>query len=363
VGTRENSRTRYGEIPVVGESWIGEIAGTIRVYRRFRFLYINVVANALRRLSVNESIKLKNSILDTFEKVMSDTFQESDIKALLVDIREYIRDQTLLRELADFIAHPKRDKGICYKLLNARYAKLLLFEEQIQRIDREGGIEKLNIKNEFDYSNAVLSSLSVDRIKSDLFKILFVDGIEDIEDKVLRKYYKVGKSEILRFLNNSYFQVDGYHILKNLKSRNLIDDILKFIRGYVSGNTAFKQTEFNNELETSIKRVIEKFKIDNKYLEVFKTHRSKILVCIMCLLHDARLTFYNKNEGRIYLTTNDKSLALATDNTIFKFYLFVSDIKIHYYLEQGDKYEHSNMGEIPWINARRDKNNRLLLMT
>lgn len=268
-----------------------------------------------------------------------------------------------MRELGDFIAHPKRDKGICYKLLNARYAKLSLFDEQINRIDKEGGLEKLNIKTEWDYSNAVLSSLSPDRIKSDLFKILFIDGIEDIEDKVLKKYYKVGKTEILKLLNNSYFQVDGHHILKNLKSRNLIDDILKFIRGYVSGNTAFKQTDFNKELETSIQRVIEKFKIDSKYLESFRSQRSKILLCIMCLLHDARLTFYDKNEGRIFLTTNDGSLALATDKTIYKFYLFIADIKIHYFLEQGNKIEQFDMAEIPWINARRDKNNRLLLMS
>jgi len=32
VGIRGNPRTRYGEIPVVGEGGIGEIAGTIRVY-------------------------------------------------------------------------------------------------------------------------------------------------------------------------------------------------------------------------------------------------------------------------------------------------------------------------------------------
>ena len=312
---------------------------------------------------MSESVKLKNSIIDVLEKVRSDSFQESDIKTLLIDIREYIRDQTLLRELADFIAHPKRDRGICYKLLNARYAKLTLIEEQIKRIDKEGGLVKQNIKTEWDYSNAVLSSISVDKIKSDLFKILFIDGIEDIEDKVLKKYYKVGRTEILNFLNTSYFQADGYHILKNLKDRNLIDDILKFIRGCVSGNTAFKQEEFNNELETSIKRVVEKFKLDNKYLEFVKEQRSKILVCILCLLHDSRITFYDKKECRIFLTTNDGCLSLATDKTQFTFYLFVSDIKIHYFLEQGNKIEHFTREEIPWINARRDKNNRLLLMS
>lgn len=84
---------------------------------------------------MGESIKLRNSIIGKFDQVKNDSFDESTIKALLIDIREYIRSEAILRELADFIAHPRRDRGISHKLLNSRYAKLSLVKEQFKRIE------------------------------------------------------------------------------------------------------------------------------------------------------------------------------------------------------------------------------------
>jgi len=66
---------------------------------------------------MNISIKTKTSINSHLDKIKNDTFQEVDIKLLLIDIREHIREETLLRELADFIAHPSRTRGIFNKKL------------------------------------------------------------------------------------------------------------------------------------------------------------------------------------------------------------------------------------------------------
>lgn len=312
-----------------------------------------------------ESVKLANSIRDKFELVRLDSFDESDIKALLIDIREYIRDQTLLRELADFIAHPKRDRGICHKLLNARYAKLSLFQEQVKRVESEGGFEKFNIKTERDFSNVMLSSVSTDRIKSELFRVLFVDGIEDIEEKLFKQYYKIGRDAVSKLISDSYFLSDGYYILKNVKQRDVIDDLLKFIRGTVSGSPAFHVDSFKKELENSIKRIVTTFKLDTSYLKEFKDKSEGVLLCILCLLHDARLTFYDKAEGRIFLTTKNNLLALATDRTVFQFYLFMSHLNIVNFIESlpEDWEATSNtMKELPWINAKRNADNKLVLM-
>jgi hypothetical protein len=311
---------------------------------------------------VNESIKLRNSIVDKFERVRLDTFDENDIKALLIDIREYIRDQSLLRELADFIAHPKRDKGICHKLINVRYAKLSLVQEQQNKIEAEGGLRKKNIKTEWEYSSLMLSSISTDRIPSNLFKVLFLDGLEDVDEKYLFKYYKIGRNDMLEFIKNSYFLSEKDYVLKNLKYRDTLDDMLKFIRGFVSGKPAFDQATFNRELENSIRRISDTFNLDKEYLTVFKRKRKEVLLCIMCLIHDARLTFYNKHEGRIYLTTCNNSMALATDETMFRFYLFISDLKITDYLESNADFSSvGDMDEIKWINAKRNTDNKLRL--
>ncbi len=62
---------------------------------------------------MNISIKVKNSIIAQLDKIKNDTFQEEDIKELLRDTRPMIREESLLRELADFFSHPEgTDRGI-----------------------------------------------------------------------------------------------------------------------------------------------------------------------------------------------------------------------------------------------------------
>lgn len=308
-----------------------------------------------------ESVKLRNSIIEKLDAIKGASFDETTIKGLLIDIREYIRGAAILRELADFIAHPKRDRGISHKLLNSRYAKLSLVEEQMKKLDENNGWE--NVKTEWDYSNAVLCSISTDRIESRLFKILFVDGIEDVSEGHLKKYYKMGRKEILKMLENSYFESDGFHILKNLKNRAVIDDILKFIRGAVSGKAAFSESSLVKDFDQAIKMTITKFDIEPSYMAAINGHINDILLCIISLLHDARLTFYDGHEARIFLGAVDGRIILGTEGTVFQFTLFASSLSVQNYLKHEDFLALSGSNEeLKQINARRNRDGKLVLI-
>lgn len=307
---------------------------------------------------MNQSIKLRNSIVQSLDKIKADTFDESTIKTLLIDIREYIKDKTILRELADFIAHPRRDRGLSHKLLNSRYTKLTLVEQQLKKIEAEDGWR--NINTEWGYSHAVLSAISVDRIKSSLFKILFIDGIEDISEATLKQYYKLGKKEIIKILETSYFESDGHHILKNLKLRTQIEDLLKFLRGTVSGKSAFEENAMIKDLEGGIRIITRTFDIPGKQVELIKTRRKEIVLCIMCLMHDARLTFHDGHEAKLFLSTSEGRLTLESEGTIFQFSVFASSLLLTDYLEPTDE-TFRDREPIPWINARRNPDGKLIL--
>lgn len=191
---------------------------------------------------------------------------------------------------------------------------------------------------------------------------MFIDGIEDIAEATLKKYYKLGRKDILKTLEASYFQSDGYHILKNIKHRAIIEDILKFIRGAVSGKSAFEEPTLAKDLENAVKKIIGVFNIDSSYLQSFKAQRKNIVLCTMCLLHDARLTFYDGNEARIFLTLNDKHLALATEGTVFQFSFFTSSLEIQSFLTQEELLDIDEHKELPWINAKRNLEGKLVLV-
>ena len=70
------------------------------------------------------SIKTKLSIQKNLESILKNEFTETNIKELLLDIREFISNNTILRDMADFMAHPTRDKGLCHSDIDLIHTKL-----------------------------------------------------------------------------------------------------------------------------------------------------------------------------------------------------------------------------------------------
>src|SRR5574341_802438 len=51
-------------------------------------------------------------------------FDEFHVKSLLIDLREYVNANSITREVADFIAHPERDRGMNHKNINRMIIEL-----------------------------------------------------------------------------------------------------------------------------------------------------------------------------------------------------------------------------------------------
>ncbi len=69
--------------------------------------------------------KIKERILH----IENGLFDEDDIKLLLIEIREKLKDETFLKEICHFVAHSERNSGICHKKVDVRYAKLKFIKD------------------------------------------------------------------------------------------------------------------------------------------------------------------------------------------------------------------------------------------
>lgn len=325
---------------------------------------------------MNISIKVKNSIIAQLDKIKNETFQEDDIKLLLIDIREIIREETLLRELADFIAHPTRNKGIFHKTLNTRYLKLKLIKEQIKKLDTN---HQKKIKTERQLSDFVLNAININKVEKKLFEILFIDGLNDIDNKLFKDHYSISKKQVKKLISDNY-QLETnkkYYQLKKGNDFSKVEDALKFIRGTIQAKTVFNQQIFEKEIQKAIGKVINVLKIDKSYLSFIKKHSKSILLCVICLLHDAKFVFHDNHIGTCFLSLypsshkksiSDKAdknslIGLVSDDIGIMMPIFISNIKIGQYIQRNEqeinKYKH--MERIPWINVKRNKANRLIL--
>ena len=109
------------------------------------------------------SIKTKLSIQKNLDSIIKKEFTESNIKELLIDIREFISENAILREMADFMAHPTRDKGLCHSDIDLIYTKL--------KFTVPKNAEKFNVT----------------KIPQKLFDTLLIKGVAKIDDEDLIK--------------------------------------------------------------------------------------------------------------------------------------------------------------------------------
>ena len=81
------------------------------------------------------SIKVKQGITKCLTNIEGGTFDEDTIRTLLILSREHLNNNSLIKEIAHFIAHIDRTQGIFHRKINSRYAKFKLTKEQVEKVD------------------------------------------------------------------------------------------------------------------------------------------------------------------------------------------------------------------------------------
>lgn len=289
------------------------------------------------------SIKVKQGLQKCFIQIKDGTFDEDTIRMLLILSREYLPKDSLIRELAHFIAHTKRDQGLCHKKVNNRYAKWRLVQDQVNANSDLSELMK-KIKTEDELSDFMLAGTGVEKIEARLFEILYFDGLEDIKESHLKKYTGLKRKEALKKLKKYYIKDSGFYIVnievirkelkqiflnrfnknarkdpmilevldeyfaddKNIKEwagiiKKELDSLQKVIRGTIEFKSAFTPKELNNEIYTAFVGVIEKFKFDQTFIKSIKENIHDVQLCIVTLLHDTRFVFYDGIQANVYI--------------------------------------------------------------
>lgn len=352
-------------------------------------------------------------------KIEAKEFDENTIRTLLITSREYLKYDGLIKELAHFIAHPKRNRGIFHKKVNTRYAKLKLVDEQHLKNDFK--ITKETTEEEL--SDYMLGGISIEKIDSKLFNILYRDGLDDLSESHLIKYTGFTKKQAEKYLNDSYIKIENHYYLKVLKTEKMIsllqelpkekadkekelnesieqslaltkkirqsvDSLQKVIRGAIKFTSVFETSSLSEDFKNNFEKILYQFEINQKYTDIIEDNIQEILVCLMTLMHDSTFEFYDKNIATVHLCSyyennriEQKEIHIPSNELLYdygvlalyisyefggksNFYpLFVSEIKLKNHISRKDfidKNINDSISKIPWISAKRyDKKLRL----
>lgn len=297
------------------------------------------------------------------------TFIEDDIKLLLIEIRERLKNETFLREICDFVAHSDRSKGICHKKVDVRYAKLKLFEENTQKKFTPEFVENNKTKPWSFFTDTMLDYIQASKIEKFLFELLIISGIDDIDNELFVKHYRLSKREVKKLVTDSYKLNEGFYTPKTtITTKNfiLLDDLLKFIRGTITGRPAFTEKEIVNDFIVGIKNFCKEidYKVD---YDKINNNSSDLIICIISILHESTFKLFDGTIGNGFLSLHPKDIdtviCLMSKTGKYTLPLITTDISarqyIDYDLEIIKQFEYKSL---PWNNCIRDKNGKLKLI-
>lgn len=180
-------------------------------------------------------------------------FSEDDVKLFLIEIREELSTEKFLREVCNFVADPKRSRGLCHSRVDSRYAKMKFAKEGAKIIEpliRDNPDKPWNF-----FSDKMLSYIQFEEIPKNLFEIIILEGIEEIDEFLFMEYYNQDKASIKKIITSSYQKYKGtYKLTPSItsKKKEFIDDLLKFIRCTITGKPAFNLSEIMDEINKAV---------------------------------------------------------------------------------------------------------------
>src|SRR5690606_1631479 len=231
------------------------------------------------------SIKIKQALTESLIKIEKKDFDEETIRTLLIVSREYLNYDGLVKELAHFIAHPKRNKGIFHKKVNSRYAKFKLIDEQFLKKIPE-------FKTEKELSDYMLAGVDFEKIDSKLFNILYLDGLDDLPESHLIKYAGYTKAQAEKTLRENYTKNGNFYYINTLRTKKMIsllndlpnitenkeiqksishgqelikkinssiDSLQKVIRGAIHFHSVFDTNSLSDDFENNFKKILKEF--------------------------------------------------------------------------------------------------------
>lgn len=314
--------------------------------------------------------KGEQKIIERIQSIENDEHDEDTIKLLLIEIREKLKKETILKEICHFVAHTDREKGICHKKVDVRYAKLKFVGDNTKALLTEEFVQKNIDKPERFFTDTMLNYINTDKIEESIFKLIILSGIDDIRSDLFLKYYKLNCKQVKEFILKSYTLKNGYYEINttlSIKQYILLDDILKFIRGTITGDPVFNQKEIATDFMNAIKKLCKELKYDIN-IEKINTQLDSIIISILALIHDATFKLFDGSIGVGYLSVHPKHdyqvICYMSNGGNCAMPLITTEINALDFIDvkSNDELEPYELKELPWNYCKRDQKGKLKLV-
>lgn len=216
--------------------------------------------------------KIKRDIGKRLEEISLNTFSRDTIKLMLIEIREYLPQKSALKEIAHFVAHPERDKGLILETVNYAYNRSRVLFRQLSGSKPGKGLE-----------------LDINKLPVDVYETV-VWHFTHIKPNV-RKLKSFTRSFEFDRVGNFY-----------KPKKEIINETIKHIQeaiGILSLQPALSQDNIIQQILTTVKQLGLA-----EYAESISAMQNSIMVCILSMLHQSLFYLKDGNTAEAHLSND-----------------------------------------------------------
>lgn len=226
--------------------------------------------------------KIRRAIINRLNEINLNNFSQDTIKLLLIEIRDYLSQNSPLKEIAHFVAHPERDRGLILDTVNYAYNRSRVLFRQLEGKKSRKGLE-----------------LDINELPIDIFETVIWHFSR----------IKPNTGKLNKF--KSSFELDKSSNFYKPK-RLITDKTIKYIKEAISIfslQPALSQKDIMNEIISTIKRLGL-----TEYSKSLIEHQNYIMICILSILHQSSFILKDGNIAEANLSNEPIAFDLKSNS-------------------------------------------------
>lgn len=214
----------------------------------------------------------------------------------------------------------------------------------------------------------ILKVVSLEMISKHDFTYFFQLSLLDSPSELLNRFFGLSLSQANILLAGSYKIKGGKYVLRSSSDTPQLRSLMRFLQGMVQFRQVFSESDLRPELSELSSYIQDAIQYPLQVKESIEGRFDGLLLCIICMLQDARFIFDGQEVGRLFLSREERSelnfLQLCCEFDALKrkvrFPVILTNLNADVYLAfDGSKYRFFE--PLPLMNAVRDGNGRLML--
>lgn len=220
------------------------------------------------------------SFLERLALIESGIFSESDIGSLLISIRDYVNQKSIIKELGHFVAHPERNQGFFFDELNWRAAV---------------------IKLRFAYPQPTILNLFEMPVAH--FKVVCKTAIEKTRSEVLLQKIGMNQKDVLGLMSASYEEnkKKKVYVLKDYKQLAKIGAVVNVALHTLYAMPIISIQSIILDLNKEVNLIIKQHAPSSSYMNTIAAQSRAIGLCLLSLLQGMTFALFDGSIGTLAL--------------------------------------------------------------